>query len=150
MPREPTDIVEPKLRIRESLRAKLEVEAARQQTSLNAEMVRRLEDSFDDKPRANLATATRDFATSAQDLRQIATRIETGWERLEATQTLLLLTDLLTAKVLDHNIRDASGTEIPTHAWVDFHQNLVAYAKDLRRMRASVDQRRRDEWEPRS
>ena len=55
MPREPTDIVEPKLRIRESLRAKLEAEATRQQTSLNAEMVRRLEDSFDDKPRANLA-----------------------------------------------------------------------------------------------
>ena len=146
MPREPTDIVEPKLRIRESLRARLEAEAARQQTSLNAEMVRRLEDSFDDKPRANLATATRDFATSAQDLRQIATRIETEWERLDATRTFLLLVDLLTEKIVNHAVRDASGGELSAQAWTEFSRDLSVYARELRRLRASVDQQRREEW----
>ena len=146
MPREPTDIVEPKLRIRESLRAKLEAEATRQQTSLNAEMVRRLEDSFDDKPRANLATALPDFATSAQDLRQIATRIETEWERLDATRTFLLLVDLLTEKIVNHAVRDESGGELPAQAWTDFSRDISVYARELRRMRASVDQQRREEW----
>jgi hypothetical protein len=146
LPREPTDIVEPKLRIRESLRAKLEAEAARQQTSLNSEMVRRLEDSFDDKPRANLATAAHDFATSAQDLRHIATRIETEWERLEATRTFLLLADLLTEKILNHNVRDESGGELSAQAWTEFSWDLSVYARELRRLRASVDQQRREEW----
>jgi hypothetical protein len=146
LPREPTDIVEPKLRIRESLRAKLEAEAARQQTSLNSEMVRRLEASFDDKPRANLETAAHDYATSAQDLRQIVSEIENAWLRLEATRTFLLLADLLTEKILNHNVRDESGGELSAQAWTEFSSDLSVYARELRRMRASVDQQRREEW----
>ena len=133
-------------RIRESLRAKLEAEATRQQSSLNAEMVRRLEASFEDKPRANLETAAHDFATSAQDLRQIATRIETEWERLDATRTFLLLVDLLTEKIVNHAVRDQSGGELSAQAWTDFGRDLSVYARELRRLRASVDQQRREEW----
>jgi hypothetical protein len=145
LPREATDIVEPKLRIRESLRAKLEAEAARQQTSLNSEMVRRLEDSFDDKPRANLTTAARDFATSAQDLRDIAHSMEREWERLGATRTFLLLVDLLTEKIVNHPVRDASGGELSAQAWTEFGWDLSVYAREVRRLRASVDQERREE-----
>ncbi len=47
MARKPTDIVAVTLRIREDLRRRLEREAKRDRTSLNAEMERRLEDSFD-------------------------------------------------------------------------------------------------------
>jgi hypothetical protein len=44
--RKRTDIVQPRLRLREDLRRKLEREAARKKHSLNAEMVHRLEMSF--------------------------------------------------------------------------------------------------------
>jgi hypothetical protein len=45
--RKPTDIVSPNLRIREELRRRLEQEAKRRAVSLNAEMARRLEHSFE-------------------------------------------------------------------------------------------------------
>jgi Zn-dependent peptidase ImmA (M78 family) len=44
--RKSTDITQPKLRLREELRRKLERAAERLNVSLNAEMVRRLEQSF--------------------------------------------------------------------------------------------------------
>jgi len=147
--RSPTDIVELKVRARESLRARLVAEAERHQVSLNNEMVTRLEASLEDKTWNDLATAAQDFATSAQDFRRIATRMETEWERLDATRTFLLLTDLLTTKILDHNVRDESGGELSAHAWTEFSMDLSWLAKELRRLRASVDQQRREEWMPR-
>ena len=146
MLRNPTEYVEVKLRVPKDLRRKLEAEAARQQTSLNGETLRRLEDSFDDKPRANLASAAHDFATIAQDLRYVATRIETERAQLEATRTFLLLVDLLTEKIVNHPVRDASGGELPAQAWTDFSRDISVYAQEVRRMRASVDQQRREEW----
>jgi hypothetical protein len=79
MTRTPTDVAHINLRLRESLRHKLEVEAKRHQVNLNSEMIRRLESSFDDKPRD-------DFATVAQKLNQIVTELDIAWTRLEGAQ----------------------------------------------------------------
>jgi hypothetical protein len=45
--RKPTDVVQVNLRLRESLRRKLERESERRGVSFNAELTRRLEESFD-------------------------------------------------------------------------------------------------------
>jgi hypothetical protein len=47
MPRKPSDIVQYKLRIRESLRRRIEKAAKKNKTSANQEMANRLEHSFD-------------------------------------------------------------------------------------------------------
>jgi hypothetical protein len=130
--RNPTEYVEVKLRVPKDLRLKLEAEATRRQSSLNGETLRRIESSFDDKPRATLATAAEDYGTSAQDIRLVTTQMETAWRQLEATQTFLLLADLITTKILDRGERDEAV------------KDLVVYARDLRRLRASVEQRCRE------
>lgn len=146
MLRNPADYVEIKLRVPKDLRRKLEAEATRQQSSLNAEMMRRFEASFENKPRVNLEKAAQDFATAAADILHVTKRMETEWERLDATRTFLLLTDLLTEKIVNHAVRDASGGELSAQAWTDFGTDLSVYARELRRLRASVDQQRREEW----
>ena len=78
-------------------------------------------------------TAAHDFATSAQDLRHITTRIETEWERLDATRTFLLLVDLLTEKIVNHAVRDQSGGELSAQARSD-QLGLSVYARELRRL----------------
>jgi hypothetical protein len=47
MPRKPSDIVQPNLRIREDLRRRLEAAAKKRGVSLNFEMTERLKASFD-------------------------------------------------------------------------------------------------------
>jgi hypothetical protein len=54
MPRKPVDTAHVNLRIRESLRRKLEREAKKHQTSLNNEIRLRLEDSFEAQARRDL------------------------------------------------------------------------------------------------
>jgi len=68
MPRKPTDTTHISLRIRESLRRKLEREADKHQTSLNNEIRLRLEDSFE-------AQARRDLPETVQDLKTTAAKI---------------------------------------------------------------------------
>ena len=51
MARKPSDIVQPNLRIREDLRARLEKAAAKNRVSINREMINRLTDSFELKVR---------------------------------------------------------------------------------------------------
>ena len=53
MPPKPPAIVNLKLRIRESLRRKIEVAAKKNDTSLNAEFVKRVEASFQTKQPSN-------------------------------------------------------------------------------------------------
>jgi hypothetical protein len=77
--RQPTDTAHVNLRIREHLRAKLAAEAERNQVSLNSEMMRRLEASFEDQHRAHIAAV-------AQRLGLIIGQLETAWQRLEATR----------------------------------------------------------------
>jgi hypothetical protein len=148
LPRKPTDIVEPKLRIRESLRARLAVEAERHRVSLNSEMVTRLEASLEDKAWNDLATITQDFAAVAQNLRQVNTEMANEWAGLRATQTLMLLVDLLTTKILDHNVRDEFGEALSGDAWVEFSRDLSWPARELQRLRAVIEQRRREEVWP--
>ena len=136
MPRNPTDVVELKVRARESLRARLAAEAEGHRVSLNSEMVTRLEASLEDKTWNDLATTAQDFAAVAQDLRQVTTEMENEWAGLRATQTLMLLVDLLTAKIIDHGERDEIGREL---SWP---------ARELQRLRAVIEQRRRDEVWP--
>jgi hypothetical protein len=64
----PSDVVSPNLRIKEGLRRRLAREAERNQTTLNKEMARRLEQSFDVAP--------------MRSLEQVATDITKSWARL--------------------------------------------------------------------
>jgi hypothetical protein len=68
MPRKLVDIAHVNLRIRESLRRKLEREAKKRRTSLNNEIRWRLEDSFE-------AQARRDLEEIAADLKTIDARL---------------------------------------------------------------------------
>ncbi|MDA9424033.1 Arc family DNA-binding protein [Bradyrhizobium sp. CCBAU 53380] len=61
MPRKPSDIVQYKLRIRESLRRKIEKAAEKNRTSANQEMVSRLEASFDQEELRSIRDATRNI-----------------------------------------------------------------------------------------
>jgi hypothetical protein len=54
--------------------------------------------------------------------------------------------DLLTDKIVNHAVRDQSGGELSAQAWTEFSWDLSVYARELRRLRASVDQQRREEW----
>ena len=63
MPRKPTDVAHINLRIRESLRRKLEREAERHATSLNNEIRLRLEDSFQKEAKFELDTIRDDMET---------------------------------------------------------------------------------------
>jgi hypothetical protein len=67
MARKPLDIANINLRIRESLRAKLEREAKKNRTSLNNEIRLRLEDSLE--------------GGAARDLDDIATNMKAVWAR---------------------------------------------------------------------
>src|SRR5262249_9493899 len=68
MPRKPTDTTHISLRIRETLRRKLEREADKHQTSLNNEIRLRLEDSFQ-------VQARKDLEAIAADLKIIDARL---------------------------------------------------------------------------
>jgi hypothetical protein len=82
MARKPTDYVQFKLRIRESLRRKIENAAAKQKHSANAEAVQRLSESFDfERSRAN---------TEARDTRIVNLLIgEKGEHEKQVTQLIL-------------------------------------------------------------
>jgi hypothetical protein len=58
MPRKPSDIVQPNLRIREDLRRRLEQAAKKRGVSINAEMTERLRASFDQGDRVELSRIT--------------------------------------------------------------------------------------------
>jgi hypothetical protein len=68
MPRKPTDTTHISLRIRESLRRKLEREADKHQTSLNNEIRLRLEDSFEAQARRELPESVQDLKTTVAKL----------------------------------------------------------------------------------
>jgi hypothetical protein len=118
LPRKPTDAAQIKFRIREHLRRKLEADAKRNRRSLSSEVTRRLEASYEATPVAKIL----------QDIDLHITEMETAWARLEATREFLVLADQLTTKIIDHGERDEFGRE------------LVWRARDLRRLRATVDQ----------
>ncbi len=63
----PGDIVQPNLQIREELRQRLEREARKNQLSLNKEMIRRLEASFE--------------ADAMKSIEQIAAELQKSWSR---------------------------------------------------------------------
>jgi hypothetical protein len=58
MPRKPSALLDYKLRIRESLRRQLAESAGKRGVSMNAEMVRRLEESFDQERKRSLDEVT--------------------------------------------------------------------------------------------
>jgi ribosomal protein L18E len=68
MPRKPTDLVNPSLRIREDLRRRLEAAAKKRGVSLNQEMVDRLKASFDQAEVVNLGKV-------ADDLQKLVTAL---------------------------------------------------------------------------
>jgi hypothetical protein len=61
MPRKPSDIVQPNLRIREDLRRRLEQAAKKRGVSLNFEMTERLKASLDQGDRVELSRITTDL-----------------------------------------------------------------------------------------
>jgi Arc-like DNA binding domain len=128
LPRKPVDIAHVNLRIREHLRKRLEAAAKRNRISLNGEIMQRLEASFEEKPQVDIVT-----------INQVIAELENAWARLTATREVLALVDLLTTKILEHNVRDEFGRELPGEAWTEFGRDLSVYARDVRRLRATVD-----------
>jgi hypothetical protein len=128
LPRKPVDIAHVNLRIREHLRKRLEAAAKRNRISLNGEVMQRLEASFEEKPQVDIVT-----------INQVIGELEKAWARLAATREVLALVDQLTTKILDHNVRDELGRELSGEAWTEFGRDLSVYARDVRRLRATVD-----------
>jgi hypothetical protein len=84
MPRKPSDILQYKLRIRESLRRRIEKTAEKNKVSANQEMVNRLERSFDQE--------------HLSDIDSVAVGLKESWFRVERLfDRLALLSDLLQA-----------------------------------------------------
>jgi hypothetical protein len=76
MPRKSTDTVAITLRVRESLRQKLEREATRHRVSLNTEMNMRLEDSFEAQARRSNESVAADLDSNALRLGALVVRLE--------------------------------------------------------------------------
>lgn len=70
--RNPTDIVNLKLRLREDMRAKLEAQAKEDGMSLNAEIISRLQSTFDDDRRGLLEAALLSGVHNARIVRGIS------------------------------------------------------------------------------
>jgi ribosomal protein L18E len=128
MPRKPVDIAHVNLRIREHLRQRLETAAKQNRISLNGEVMRRLEASLEEKPEVDIAT-----------INQVIAELENAWARLTATREVLALVDQLTKKILNRNVRDEFGRELPPASWIEFNRDLSVYARDVQRLRATVD-----------
>ena len=90
--------------------------------------MQRLEASLEEKPEVDIAT-----------INQVIAELENAWARLTATREVLALVDQLTKKILDHNVRDEFGRELSSAAWTEFGRDLSVYARDVRRLRATVD-----------
>jgi hypothetical protein len=63
VPRKPTDIVQLKLRIRETLRRRIEAAAKKRQVSANYEMTSRLQQSFDQEAQRTIDAIAADIKT---------------------------------------------------------------------------------------
>jgi Arc-like DNA binding domain len=68
MPRKPSAVLDYKLRIRESLRRQLAQAAEKHGVSMNAEMVRRLEESFTRESNRSIGENARLIQTSAESI----------------------------------------------------------------------------------
>jgi hypothetical protein len=68
MPRKPSETVQVNLRMKEAMRRRLAQAAANRGISLNAEMMRRLEDSFDQESNRSLDQIAHDMRTSAESV----------------------------------------------------------------------------------
>ena len=89
MPRKPSDIVQPNLRIREDLRRRLEQAAKKRGVSLNPEMTERLRASFDQGDRIELSRITADLNdVYGRLVRDIAERSRTQ-ELIDAAEHLI-------------------------------------------------------------
>jgi hypothetical protein len=86
--RKPTDVIQINLRLRESLRRKLERSAAKHRSTLSNEIRIRLEDSFEDR------SVKRDFTDLALD-------IENAWARFSARFLRLDLEEQLATKLAE-------------------------------------------------
>jgi hypothetical protein len=90
MARKPTDIIQLKVRMRERLRAQLEREAGRQGHSMNAEIVRRLERSFEEeKLDEKIEPYASWFEASQQQYRKILEELRR--DRMQRTPYALLV-----------------------------------------------------------
>lgn len=85
MARKPTDIVAPNLRIRESLRQRLEKAAKRHGISINAEMVFRLNKSFEQDDLLTIQRTAQEMARYGQMLHAIRKQSDL----LRASQALI-------------------------------------------------------------
>jgi predicted membrane chloride channel (bestrophin family) len=89
MPRKPSDIVQPNLRIREDLRRRLEAAAKKRGVSLNFEMTERLKQSFDQGDLDRLGRVATEMENAyARFAREGRDRLQTQ-ELMNATEHLI-------------------------------------------------------------
>ena len=102
MPRKPTETVQVNLRMKESLRRKLEREASKHFVSLNKEMTMRIEDSFEKAARGT-------FESLAADM-------EVNWLRFSERFLLLDLQEQLAAALA--KTRDPEAAKL-ANVWLE-------------------------------
>jgi flagellar motility protein MotE (MotC chaperone) len=103
MPRKPSAVLQYKLRIRETLRRKIEKAAEKNRVSANAEMARRLERTFDQE-------ALFDVANVAEDLKIIWARYSQALDGLQEQGDLMRAADAL-VKAVEQNKPTAAALE---------------------------------------
>jgi hypothetical protein len=91
MRRHPNDIVQIGLRLRESLRRKLEREADNHRISLNAEIVLRLQDSFEERD-------------ARRSLHSIVTQMDRAWSQYEHYLAASRLEDELFEALMEERV----------------------------------------------
>jgi hypothetical protein len=129
MPRKLAVAAQIKFRIHEDLRRKIEAEAKRHRCSLSSEATRRLKASFETPPVAQIL----------ETIDRQTTLMEDAWLRFAVTPDFLAEVDRLTTAIINQPVRNEFGEELSGAAWTEFVWKLSEHARELRRLRATVD-----------
>jgi hypothetical protein len=109
MPRKPSAVLDYKLRIRESLRRQLAQAAEKHGVSMNAEMVRRLEESFTRESNRSIGENAQLIQTSAESI-IAATRVLEAAAKLSGEGAMKADLTLLPAAERARQEREGSGS----------------------------------------
>ena len=99
MPRKQSVVLSYKLRIRESLRRRLDQEAKKRGVSLNAEMAQRLERSFEQQEHVSVAVSASSLAATTARLDEMLHALNKQGDLLRATKALVASMDKFTEKL---------------------------------------------------
>jgi hypothetical protein len=112
MPRKPSDILQYKLRIRESLRRRIEKVAEKNKVSANQEMVNRLERSFDQEHLSDIDSVTVGLKESWFRVERLFDRLALLSDLLKAASELVAQIEQLPAEIQDRAALKAAVEQV--------------------------------------